>query len=413
MYALKDPDRLVVDCRPAMLSFPISGVLKEDHPLVKRIRANQLQQGVVLIVFELKQKAKYSALMSGDSLMVRIKSPLSVLNASKPQPQPEQAEQAAPATQPTKVTSSTTATNPGVELSVTTEGDDSKVAVAAPGKELPSGKPKVTTRGYVVDHFERKVVGSNGREPSTGSSYSLSARYRKKNRTNTGKFKVDYTISGHEYAEPFADDYMSQDLKLAYEWRLGNRWRLKNAGTVGMYEYGSEYGFRPEIAYSLNDRSSMSFYGGHRTKVYDSYTIRTDQDRFLGVRYRTKIAGNQGLELSYQRNFNNSEKDRYDYVRSRYSVEYNVPWNRIARTEFRVDYSPRQYESRFIPWEQEPDFGILQHDEGWTFSMTSRLRIDRYFELVPRFMFQNRSSNDPGFEDYSLHVTSIALRGRW
>ena len=407
MYAEKNPHRLVIHCRPARLMVSQTTTMKEDHPSVREIRAESSETNVVRIVFDLKQQAKYSALMNGSDLRIRI----------VPPGLPQQASAGSPDTStPSVVAPQIVKKQEGVELSVSTETQPtSEQEEKSKAKSTVRG-PKVKMRGYVVDQFERKVVGSNGRrEPSTGSSYSLSLKYRKKNKSNNSKFKMDYTISGHEYAEPYADDYMSQDFKVGYELKLSPKWTLKNVGSAGVYEYGNEYGVRPEISYDFNKQNEVSFYAGHRTRWMDSYSDRTDQDRFFGVQYKRKVFRNQAFKLGYQRNFNDSEKDRYDYVRSRYTIEYNVPWNRIARSTFRLDYSPREYQSRFIYLEPErdPELGILRHDEGWTFSITSRIALSQHFALVPRYTFQDRISNDPSVEDFSLHVSSISLRGRW
>lgn len=422
MYALNNPDRLVIDCRPAQLADSISGTLKETHPVVKGVRAEPSQGNVVLIVFDLKQKAKYSALMTGSDLRIRIAAPAIDQRIATRKPADRATSEPAVAqvkpeevSPPPPASASTVATPPAgsnsVELSVSTEG---KQQIPQVDENKDAKKQKMKMKGYVVDHFQRNVVGSKGREASTGSSYGMSVRYRKKDKDNRGKLKVDYTISGNEYAEPFADDYMSQDFKLGYELKLGSNWTLKNVGSLGLYEYGSEYGFRPELAYQINERSSFSVFAGHRTKLIYSYHDRTDQNRFVGTRFRYRF-GRQTLELGYQRNFNDSERDRYDYVRSKYSIGYNVPWTKTAKTTFKLEYSPREYQSRFIAWvtEQDLESGTLRYDQGWTFTLTSRIALSRHLDLVPKYVFQDRTSNDPGIEDFSLHVSSIALRGRW
>ena len=417
MYALKNPDRLVIDCRPARLNYSLSGTLNEAHPVVKKIRAERSQGDVALIVFDLKQKAKYSALMTGTNLRVRITSPTTnqVATAAPPPAVVQGAKRGNDASQEipsTAPVSDQIVSDDSVELSVSTEGKQASSSKTQKNK-ADAKKPKVNMKGYVVDHFERKVVGSKGREPSTGSSYGMNVRYRKKNKANTAKLKVDYNIAGNEYAEPFADDYMSQDIKVGYEMKLGPNWTLKNVGRVGLYEYGNEYGFRPELSYQINDRSSFSFFAGHRTKT-TSYDDRRDQNRFFGTEYKYRF-GKQTLELEYQRSFNNSEKDRYDFVRTKYSIGYNVPWSKTAKTTFRLDYSPREFQSRLIPWvlEADPDFGTLRYDQGLAFTVTSRIVLSKHLDLVPKYVFQNSNSNDPTIEDFSLHVSSIALRGRW
>jgi hypothetical protein len=118
--------------------------------------------------------------------------------------------------------------------------------------------------------------------------------------------------------------------------------------------------------------------------------------------------------LSYQRNFNDSENERYDYTNSKYSVRYSVPWNKRVRTLFRVDYSPREYQARYIsPEFDDFEFGTLRHDYGLTFSVASRFALTKTFDIVPRYVFQEKYSNDPSIFENAIHVPSITLRGRW
>ena len=387
MYALKNPDRLVVDCRPARLPFPITATLKEEHPDVIRVRANQFQKDVVRIVFDLKHQAKYSALMNGNDLRIRI--------VSK--------SIAAPAAETAKT---------DIEMSLSTEDQKRSVQVQKPKNKKDTLKSRVKMKGYLVDKFRRNVVRGEDAAPSMTNSYGLSLRYRDKKENST--FKIDYEVIGHEYMEPFVDDYMSHDVKIGYEWRWGSNWSVRTVGRLEMSEYGDRYGVKPEIAYQVNPRSLVSFYGGHRTKVFHDYRERIDQDRFLGMKYMSKI-GKQTLELRYQRNYNDSEKERYDHVTSKYTVGYHVPWNKRARTLFRLDYTPREYQSRFIMPEADDmlEFGTLRHDQGWTFAIVSRFALTKTLEIVPRYVLQDRYSNDPTIDEMTLHVPSISLRGRW
>ncbi len=262
--------------------------------------------------------------------------------------------------------------NSNIEMSVSTEDPHTPGKVQPPEKESGTDKSRVKMRGYVVDNFQRNVVSGKTREPSTGSSYGVTARFQKKNKEKNKSVRVDYTIAGNEYAEPYTDDYMSQDFKVGYRWDLDSNWRVKTVGQLGLYEYGSEYGFRPELTYRFSPRSAFSFYGGHRSKVVYYDQDRIDQDRFLGFKYKSRF-GHQSLELGYQRNFNDSEKSRYDYVRSKYTIGYNVFWNKTARTLFRLDYSPKEYQGRFITLEYDPELNAHRLDQGWTFSVASRI----------------------------------------
>jgi hypothetical protein len=397
MFALKDPHRLVIDCRPARLAMRVPANLMEPHPNVIRIRADQMQKHVVRIVFDLKHQAKYSALMNGNDLKVRIVDKTNAQQAENPSPQHK----------PAPVGKS----DSDIELSVSTQ-DGQKPGKVSDEPEIKKSKSPVKMQGYLVDKFRRNVGRGQDSQPDMTNSYALSLKYRDKNKNST--FKIDYDVIGHEYMEPFVDDYMSHNVKIGYEWRWGSNWSVKAVGRAELNPYyGDQYGFRPEVTYQFNPRSSFSFYGGHRTKVFNDYRDRIDQDRYLGMKYITKI-GDQTLELRYQRNFNDSEKVRYDYVNTRYSVGYHVPWNKRARTLFRLEYSPREYEARMIRVEPEDlEFGTLRQDEGWTFAIVSRFRLTNTFDIVPRYVIQDRYSNDPLIDELTLHVPSISLRGRW
>jgi hypothetical protein len=397
MFALRNPDRLVIDCRPTRLSPSFSGEFIEPHPNIIRIRADQFDTDVVRIVFDLRQQSKYSAMMNGNDLRVRI---AQKTNTQQVEKTPRQ-----------KSVATVEKSDRDVDLSISTE-DDQKPGSVPDETETKKSKSPVKMQGYLVDKFRRNVGRGQDSQSDMTNSYALSLKYRDKNKNST--FKVDYDLVGHEFMEPFTDDYMSHNLKIGYEWRWGNKWSVKAVGRAELNPYyGDEFGFRPEITYEFNPRSSISFYGGHRTKVFDDYRDRVDQDRYLGMEYLTKV-GDQTLELRYQRNFNNSEKVRYDYVHTRYSVGYHVPWNKRARTLFRLEYSPREYEARFIRVEPEDlEFGTLRQDEGWTFAIVSRFKLTNTFEIVPRYVVQDRYSNDPFVDELILHVPSISLRGRW
>jgi hypothetical protein len=382
-FLLRNPDRLVIDCRQALLANSVSVPMIQTNPMVKRISLQPLSADELRITFDLKQQAEYSIWISGNDLRVRIATDAALRPSSDDRP---------------------------VEMRISTLGNDNHISQT--GKNSAK-KSQVKMSGYTADQYPKNVVTpSDG--ASMGSAYGMSLRYRKKNSSSNGTFKIDYIGTGYDYNEPFVTDYMYQDFKLGYQWDLGSHWRVKTVGHIGFYDYGDLYGFRPEVAYRFDENNTFSFFGGNGTKVnyYDSG--RTDQDRFVGVKYKTRL-GNQTFILGYQRNFNDAIKARYDYVRSRYSLGYGVKWSKGARTMLKVDYSPRLYPSRFIRLQPEPDleFGTLRQDQGLKFSMSSRIALSKHFELVPRYEYQMKSSNDPSAEDYSQFVSSISLRTRW
>ena len=419
MFALKNPDRLVVDCRGAILPRQISETLFDQHPSVIGIRASRFQNDIVRVVFNLKGPTKYSALPDGTGLRIRIASrsqtnlptqQARIQTPSKPSGQESLHQDSIPktTTQPQKPTTD-------VDLIISTEKGQQPTSAPKLQNKNQKRRFPVKTQGYVVDHFQRNVVSGKHREASTGSSYGMNVRYKKQNKKKNASLNVTYNIMGHEYAEPFVDDYMSQDFTVGYELKLSPKWSVKNTGRIELTEYGDRYGFRPELKYRLTPRSQLSFYGGQRLKILPDYQERTDQDRYFGFTYRSKTFRNQTLELTYQRNYNDSEKNRYDYALSRYTIGYTVPWSPQSRTVFKLDYTPKQYVSRLIKVDPllDPDFETLREDQGYTFSVISRFRLSKHWELQPRYMFQIKNSNELNFEDYTLHIPSIALRANW
>jgi hypothetical protein len=420
MFALKNPERLVVDCRSAILPRQISETLLDQHPSVIGIRAARFQNDIVRVVFNLKGPAKYSALATdGTNLRIRIQgrsqTNLPAQQARIQAPSTPSAQESLHQDSIRKTTSQPQKSTTDVDLSISTEKGEQAVRESNLGNKNRKRRLPVKTQGYVVDHFQRNVVSGKHREASTGSSYGMNVRYKKQNKKKNASLNVAYNIAGHEYAEPFVDDYMSQDFTVGYELKLNPRWSLKTAGRMELTEYGDRYGFRPELKYRLTPRSQLSFYGGHRLKILPDYQERTDQDRYFGFSYKSKVFRNQTLELAYQRNFNDSEKNRYDYSLSRYTIGYTVPWNRQSRTVFKLDYTPKQYISRLIKVDPllDPDFETLREDQGYTFSVISRFRLSKHWELQPRYIFQIKNSNELNFEDYTLHIPSVALRANW
>jgi hypothetical protein len=401
MFALKNPDRLVVDCRPAVLAFPIAAILKTEHPDVIKIHANSFDANAVRIVFDLKHPAKYSALMTGNDLRIRISGKKNVIMADRNEPAGE-ANAPKPALTPENV-----------QMSLSTLDQRATENVRESEDKKKSDKRRVDMKGYLVDKFRRNVVRGQDSEPSMTNSYALGVKYRDKKKNST--FRIDYEIVGYEYREAFVDDYMSHDFKIGYEWKLGSKWRLKTIGRAEMDDYtGDRFGFKPELEYRIDPSSSVNFYGGHRTKIYRDYRDRIDQDRYIGMSYLRKIR-NHRLELRYQRNFNDSEYSRYDYTRTRYTVSYAVPWTNRTRTLFRLDYSPKEYQSRFIWYDElnDMEFGDLRQDDGLAFSVSTRIALTKTFEIVPRYVFRDSYSNDPDVDEITLHIPSISLRGRW
>ena len=416
MFALKNPDRLVIDCRPASVISPVSTTLAGKHPDVIRIRADQYQPNVVRIVFDLKRQAKYSAFMNGNQLRIRItdKRKAAPVQAQEHSVARDQSQQVSlsKAERPDASVKNPQGTTDNIQMSVSTLDQRAPRAPDEAKNKTKAKEPRVKMQGWLVDKYRRNVVRGQDSEPSMTNSYSMAVKYRDKNKNST--FRVAYEITGHEYMESFVDDYMSHDFKIGYEFRLAPKWTLKTAGRAEMDEYlGNRYGFRPELEYRIDRDSAIAFFGGHRTKVYHDYRDRIDQDRFIGMAYMRKL-GKHRLELEYQRNFNDSEKARQDYINTKYAVAYHIPWTNRVRTLFKLDYSPREYQSRFVDYHEfDREFGTLRHDQGWTFSITSRFALTKTFEIVPRYVYQDRYSNDPLIEEKELHVPSISLRGRW
>lgn len=418
MFALKDPDRLVIDCRPAVLAPGISEALLDQHPTVIRIRPGRFQKDVVRVVLDLKGPATYSALAQGTDLRIRITNrsqakptQLATIHTSSKSSGQESLHQ--DSNPNATIEPQTPTTN--LDVSISTEKGQQRVSESTLPNKNKKGRLPVKMQGYVVDKFQRNVVSGKHKEASTGSSYGMNLRYKKQNKKKNASLNVTYNIVGYEYAEPFVDDYMNQDFTVGYQLRLSPKWSVKTVGRIELTEYGDRYGFRPELAYRLTPRSQFSFYGGHRLKILPDYQERTDQDRFFGFTYRSKIIGNQTLELTYQRNFNDSEKNRYDYALSRYTIGYTVPWNHQSRTVFKLDYTPKQYLSRLIKVDplRDPEFETLREDQGYTFSVISRFRLSKHWELQPRYIFQIKNSNELHLEDYTVHIPSIALRANW
>jgi hypothetical protein len=261
-------------------------------------------------------------------------------------------------------------------------------------------------KGYAMDRF-KKNPGAKGMM----NVYALSFRFRK--RDEDSSIKMNYAGSGYEGIDPGIGDYMRHDFKVGYQWRMGSDWRVKTVGQIGFNQVAEKYQIVPELEYRWNDDSSVRFYAGHATKMF-AWQDRTDQKRFVGLTYETQLA-DQTLEFGYRYNVNDSQVGYYDYINSKYTVGYRVPWSEKGRTLFQLEYSPRQYMSQYVSTdlENDPEFRALRQDEGLTFSAVSRIPLSPHFELVPRYSFKVKSFNDPWMDDYVRHLSSFALRGRW
>ena len=380
IFALQNPERLVIDCGQAVLAYPISGALTEANPAIIRIRTAQFDKDLVRIVIDLKQRVEYRASIDGNNLIIQVGQD-TTFRSSSPQTDYEMSVGSAQPSRP----------------------------VTQQDKKSPESKSRWKMKGYSTDRLQRSAGGEQN-NASMANAYALFFRFR--DDYDNSSLRINYSVTGYEFAESGIENSMSQDFKIGYQWRLGSNWRVKTVGKAGLKQAARQYRFIPELEYRFNRNNSFHLYGGHRTQVFP-WQDRIDQNRFVGVTYETRI-GRQALELGYRYNVNDSEMPWYDYVNSKYTLGYKIPWSKKSRTLFQLEYSPREYTASYITGlEDDLEYRALREEEGWTFSAVSRIPLSRTFELVPRYAFKIKYFNDPWKDDYTRHSSSFALRGRW
>lgn len=400
VFGLKDPYRMVVDCRPAKLSQAsrpgnnVNGV---------GFRTSQFDRDVVRIVIELERPAKYQAIRDGNLVKIHF------TGAATPV-----APTSLPAAPPAGSSSVSTPSSAGdnVELNISTENSPAVNVKEKLDKKKTTEKSRWKMRGVSKETLDKLFLSNKYQKASLGSRYRMAFQFR--DGDDNSAFRLNYIITGRDFSDPDVPDRMRQDFTAGYEWKFGQNWKLSTTGQLISDDLTSQYGFRPQMEYRFNKRRSLSLYGGHMTRMNRHFQNRTGQNILYGAKYEHKL-GDHTLQLAYRHDLNDSENARYDFVRSRYSISYKIPWNEGAKTYFKTEYSPREYSERFVDTlpEFDPEFPTLLQDASWTFTTVSHFAISQFLEIVPRYTLQTRMSNDPTKEDYILHVPSISLSATW
>jgi len=250
---------------------------------------------------------------------------------------------------------------------------------------------------------------------SFGIVYGVEAHFQ--NRGSDPSFEIDYDVARHAYTNTDRWDRISHEVKMVYEFDLARAWSLDLEGEVSIKgssedrELADQYVVRPVLKWRLTKQNSVDFYAAYRLKRYDPIDAgRNSTNRYAGFEFEQSV-GSHRLDLGFRYETNDAEAPRSSYIRWTYSADYTIPLGPRHSVSFETRYRPQRYPYRLVELDDE-DTEVPRFDKRWVFTVLGIVGLADHIDLIPRYRYETRSSNDPE-KGFGEHLPSLAVRYRW
>ncbi len=275
-----------------------------------------------------------------------------------------------------------------------------------PKKRLEPHVSLTTVFDTNIDHNRRDV-------DSLGAVLGAGIFYR--NDPVDPTIEVNAEVAGHSYTNSERWDRFSQKVNASWEHDLPGRWSFDTTGEISLEgstedrEISDQYLIEPRIAYRISSQTRARVYGALRARRYDEDPDRNAFNRYVGVEFMERAAGNRRWEADLRYEVNETESPRQHYVRWTFGTGYSFRMGEGDRVELEVRYRMQRYPIRLV---EVDDIDVQRRDHRWIprFTWTRPLRSN--LDVRGSYTRETRTSNDLDRE-FTAHLFTVTLIRRW
>jgi hypothetical protein len=279
--------------------------------------------------------------------------------------------------------------------------------------ETETWRRRVWFSATLATSFDTNVNHDPQGVRSFGLVPSLAVHFQ--NSVEKPSFEIEYEIAAHSYTNSKEWDRVSQNLLMSYRKHLFGGWSTRTESEITLKgssedrELNNQYVLRQQLEYRINQNSRLQLVGAYRVKRDPVDSGSNAIDPYAGVRFIQKLSGDKRWALSYRYDKNRSRDPRNRYIRWAYEAEFAMPIvNRRNRLSFDLTYKPRLFGRTVrVGGERVP-----RRDGRWIFETKFERVLRSDLQMVIRYRFERRDSNDPD-KLFKAHQVGFALTYRW
>lgn len=242
-----------------------------------------------------------------------------------------------------------------------------------------------------ITHDEQEV-SSFGLVPSFGIHF--------RDNPERPAFEAAYEVALHRYTNTDEYDRVSQNLTAVYRMQLIKNlyWRtttdISLKGSSEDREINNNYVFEQQIQYRFASNTRVAALAAYRLKRYPIEDEGSNSiDSYVGAKIQQRLRGDRRVELGYRYDHNRAWNPRNNYIRRKYTFEFQTPLSRRRRDLISAEfaYSPRDYQNRLT---RVNGVRVPRHDDRWVLDIIYERPIRPGLSMALAYRFEKRDSND-------------------
>jgi len=199
------------------------------------------------------------------------------------------------------------------------------------------------------------------------------------------------------------------------EWRAGARFEAtKGESSDDREPLGATYLIEPELEYTIDVDSRVSFLGRYQIRHFGGEESRQDRTWLTGAEYKRQSGSAQWWSVRYRYEAANTSVTRNRYRRHTWLAYSRTKVTPNDELLLGVSFFTRRYPNRLIEIEIGPEgedeYEELRHDTRWTYRISWAHTMSNALRLEAAYALDRQNSND---EDKLFRAHRFGLSMTW